>query len=1120
MDFRVLGPLEVRDGRGHLVLGGTKPRAVLAMLLLEANEAVAPEQLAIGLWGEEVPPAALKTVHVHISRLRKALGDPTRIETTRAGYRLSVAPDELDLLVFKRRVEEARRLAEQHAWTAASELLREALGAWHGLPLADLERAPFAAIRIRQLEEERLSALEARIAADLAAGHHDELIAELRRLVAEHPTRERLTGHLMLALYRCGRQSEALGAYTALRRLLDADHGLVPGPDLQRLQAAVLRQDPALDGPTAATAAVIPPPAAGPRTSDGAFVGREDCLAQLRARWLDSVQGRTGLVLLVGDAGVGKTRLASRFADDARREGAAVLYGRADAEALLPYQIFVEALNHLLEHAGGEFVAELTHELSRLGRILPGLEPPAAGDGDQATERYQVFDAIVSILKRATARWPVVLVLDDLHWADTPTLHLIRHLLRHAEGSRLLVIGTFRDAEVGRAHPLCALLSDLRRERWYDRLALEGFDEPTTGELVADRLGRPVTSAFVRRLRDQTDGNAFFIEETLRALSESCWLDAPVIDEEAIGKLGVPEGIAEVILRRVRQLPAEAEELLRAASVVGPTFGLAAIEPLLDVGSDTLVAAIDDCLDAQLVEEARDQFDVFTFSHALVREVLYGQLSDARRVRLHLRLARQLERAPEANPAELAHHFALAAPLAGPEPGCRHSVAAGHRAADAFAYDEAAAHFRLALKLSDPGDESGRCDVQLSLGRVQWHAGDDGARTTFLEAAESALRRGAATQLARAALGLGERYFEVTYLGARYRELLQTALEMIGPEPGPERALLLARLATTLGFPSETPRSLAMAEEAVAMAGALDDERLLAAVLMAVQVTLLDVRHIERRLALERELRALALEHRELLAERHHWHMYDLLHVGAMDAARAEHDKLLRLARELGQPLFRSLAEGASGLWAELAGDFERAEHHAEASLRAAQEAHTGDAISSWASQLFALRRYQGRVGELTEVVERLVAKGGYQLGWRSALGVLYYETGNLEGARRCFAEEVRDGVGAIPRGMFWLTRTALLSELSTLLGEADVAHALYDELLPHREYNVVVAYCSLLGPVDGYLGLLAGAFGDPPLAAEHTRAALARARTMPAPVLERALAARLETSSASGALA
>jgi tetratricopeptide (TPR) repeat protein len=294
------------------------------------------------------------------------------------------------------------------------------------------------------------------------------------------------------------------------------------------------------------------------------------------------------------------------------------------------------------------------------------------------------------------------------------------------------------------------------------------------------------------------------------------------------------------------------------------------------------------------------------------------------------------------------------------------------------------------------------------------------------------------------------------------------------------------------------------------MAHELGDEQLLAAVLVPAHVTLLDIRHLERRVELERTLRPLALEHRELLAERHQWHMYDLLHLGEIDAAREEYQALLQLAGELAQPLFRSLAEGASGLWAELAGDFERAERHAEASLVAAREAHTGDAVSSWASQLFAMRRVQGRVGELTEVVERLTAKGGHQIGWRSALGVLYFDTGNVEAARRCLHEEVRDGVGAIPRGMFWLTRVALLSELAAQLGEAAVAGELYDALLPYRAYNVVVAYCSLLGPVEGYLGQLAAALGDPTRAAEHTRAALDRARAMRAPVLEQALGAQL----------
>jgi tetratricopeptide (TPR) repeat protein len=493
--------------------------------------------------------------------------------------------------------------------------------------------------------------------------------------------------------------------------------------------------------------------------------------------------------------------------------------------------------------------------------------------------------------------------------------------------------------------------------------------------------------------------------------------------------------------------------------------------------------------------------------------VLYGALSKSRRVRLHHQIALALERlsaTQEINPAELAHHLREALPIAGREPARRASIAAGRHAASVFAYEEAAEQYRRALEIFGPDEEAARCDVMLALGRVQWHAGDDEARVTFLSAAKSARRRGDADQLARAALGIGERYFEVTYLGA-YRDLLEVALEAIGDADSPRRALLLSRLAVNRAFPSEDEQGLVLAADAVEMARRIGDEKLLAAVLLCQHVTLLDVGHIHARLALGEELASLTDNHQELAAEGHHWRMYDLLGIGAVEAARHEFTQLDALARSLGQPLLRSLADGARGLWAELAGDVESAERHAQESLRQAQLAHTGDAWSSWASQMFATRRRQGRIAELGPLVERLANSGGHQLGWLSALGLLRFETGDHDAARSIYEREMRNG-GELPRGMFRLTRLALLAELCAKLGDTAGAEALYGQLAPHAECNVVVAYCSVLGPVDGYLAMLAETAGDVRLAARHVRTALARTRAMQAPLLTEDLEARYET--------
>ena len=327
MNFQILGPLEAHGERGVVGLEGLKPRAVLAMLLLHANEPVSAERLAVGLWGEDAPAGAVKTVQVHVSRLRKALGEPDAVSTTPAGYRLRVRPGELDAERFARGVAEGRRALEGGDPQRAGILLREALELWHGPALADLEFEPFAAAEIAALEEQRLVALEARVEADLARGAHGALVSELTQLRAEHPTRERLAVQLMLALYRSGRQAEALVVYRDARQILVEDAGVEPGAELQHVHAAILRQDPSFDRPTAvvesprerdadATAPLggqdVPVAVTSERRSalpatPNRTIGRADDVGSVAERLRS---GLVRLLTLTGPGGVGKTRLA------------------------------------------------------------------------------------------------------------------------------------------------------------------------------------------------------------------------------------------------------------------------------------------------------------------------------------------------------------------------------------------------------------------------------------------------------------------------------------------------------------------------------------------------------------------------------------------------------------------------------------------------------------------------------------------------------------------------------------------------------------------------------------------------------------------------------------------
>jgi len=310
MEFRILGSLDVRADAGPVALSGAKPRALLAVLLLHANEPVSAERLAIALWGEDAPAGAGKTIQVHVSRLRRALGEPDVLVTTPTGYQLRVLPGELDADRFEQLAAEGHRALGDRAPERAARVLREALSLWRGPALADLAFEAFAQAEIARLEEERLAALEARIEADLALGRHAELAGELAQLLAAHPLRERLHGLLMLSLYRSGRQADALQAYRDARDVLVEQLAIEPGPELRELERAILAHDPALDLARAAaderaSAARIPAP---PTPT----IGREADLALLRADLLGESAGQ--LLTLVGPGGVGKTRLALELA--------------------------------------------------------------------------------------------------------------------------------------------------------------------------------------------------------------------------------------------------------------------------------------------------------------------------------------------------------------------------------------------------------------------------------------------------------------------------------------------------------------------------------------------------------------------------------------------------------------------------------------------------------------------------------------------------------------------------------------------------------------------------------------------------------------------------------------
>jgi len=494
LQFGILGPLEVFDDGRPLEIRGAKQRLLLAVLLLRAGEVVSKDALIDALWDDNPPGTADKALQMHVSQLRKTLGHDV-IETRPGGYRID--PFGLDLRRFERALAGTGPTAQETA-----NGLREALGLWRGPPLADVDAASIRA-DVARLDDLRFRALEDRIAADLELGRHAAVVAELEALVAREPLRERPQAQLMLALYRSGRQADALAVYRAARRTLVDEMGLEPGRELRELETKVLAQDPALD-----------PPAGPGQTVARGLVGRRREFGELAALLDGAMSGRGALALVGGEPGIGKSRLADAVARRAADRGATVLVGRCwEAGGAPPYWPWVQALD---PYARGATQLQLGPEVDELAAILPALGGHPSVDGAESS-RFRLFAAVAAFLRRAAQDRPLAIFLDDLHAADPPSLMLLRFIAGDLARLPLLVVGCYRDSEVGES--LRETLADLSREDAAHRVALRGLAAPDIVRLLEDGAGRPLAAPVVERLLARSEGNPLFAVEAARLLA-------------------------------------------------------------------------------------------------------------------------------------------------------------------------------------------------------------------------------------------------------------------------------------------------------------------------------------------------------------------------------------------------------------------------------------------------------------------------------------------------------------------------------------------------------------------------------------------------------------------------
>ena len=1102
MEFRILGPVEARHDDGHrLPVRGAKQRALLALLLLHANEAVSSERLVDELWGERPPATAAKALHVYVSQLRKLLeperaaGAPSRLlESSASGYRLRIEPDQLDLHRFENLLARGRRALAGTNPGEAARLLGEALALWRGAALADLPYEPFAQAEIARLDELRLAAIEERIEAELQLGRHAELIAELEALVSEHPLRERLRARLMLALYRSGRQVEALEAYQQARRTLVDELGIEPGKEQRELEQAILRQDPALELPSV-------PAEASTEPSRGTFVGREGELDELQEGLEEALRGHGGLYLLVGQPGIGKSRLAEELIDRARARGAEILIGRCwEAGGAPAYWPWVQSLRAYvrardpdqLRAEVGDGAPELAQLVPELRELFPRLTEPQSPESEGA--RFRLFDAVATFLKAAAQARPLVLVLDDLHAADEPSLLLLQFLAREVTASRLLVVAAYRDVDPTPRDPLAAALGELRREPTTHRIALEGLAEPAVAEYVEVAAGRAPAEALVAAIHAETEGNPLFVGEVVRLLAAEDRLDADDIEG-----LAVPDGVREVIGRRLRFLSPECNSVLTLASVLGREFDLNDLARVSAIDRDGLLGLLDEAIDARVVSEIPGTIGRFRFAHALIRDVVYEALTSARRVRLHRAVGEALENLYSSDPAprlaELAHHFFEAVPGGHVEKAKRYAVEAAERSVGLLAFEEAVRLYRLALRLSE--SETERCELLIALGETQARAGDTAsAKEFFHEGADLADVLGLPEQLARAALGYGGRItFDVSRDDDYLVTLLEGALTAIGDEDSTLRVRLLARLAggplRDASFPPE--RRVTLSKEALEIARRIGDPATLAYALTGYISSHLSPSSTQKQVELATELIEVAMGagDRERALEGHESRQGALVELGEVTRAKADHAAMAKLADELRQPSQGWYVAVYSALFALLEGRLAEAEKLISDARSLGERAHSWIAVVSFRLQLYVLRWEQGRLEEVQETVRRSVEEYPTYPIWRCVLAHMVAELGDEDKARETLEAIAADDFAGVPFDEEWLVSLGFLTETVRLLADARAAAVLYGLLFPYAD-RVAVSYPDIsTGSVAHYLGILALTTGNWREAALHFEQAL-----------------------------
>jgi class 3 adenylate cyclase/tetratricopeptide (TPR) repeat protein len=859
------------------------------------------------------------------------------------------------------------------------------------------------------------------------------------------------------------------------------------------------------------------------------FVGRDAEYETMLKKLAEARNSRGSVILLAGEPGIGKTRLTEEFCQAASPDAAVIRGNCYEGDVAAPFGPWTEALRSLLEQTPdadlrdtlGPGAPDIAAMLPEVRRRIPDLEE--APRLEPEAERARLFDSINAWLKNAAERKPLVIFFDDLHWCDRPSLALLEQVARNIANQRIVIVGTYRDVEVDRVHPLAQTLAALRRMEHHERIALKGFSvESVLGLLNAiepDEATEPARRALAQALHDECEGNPFFIREVLNNLVETgklaqrdgVWVGTVASIEE----LGIPEGIKEVIGRRLTRLSETCNRMLGRASAMTGGFTWDELRAICDDAEDDLLDALDEALGSQLIEER--ERNSYAFTHALIRATLYDELSTPRRVQLHRRIAESLEslyaESIDDHLGELAAHY-MASTGNAAEKAVEYSIRAGDRAREQYAWEDAAAHYERALQameLTSVQDEQTRVRVLLDLGGCQYRAGMYDLSIASLRLAIGAARSMRSAELfARGVLLFEDLAYRVVDddLATERLALLDEALQLLGPEVSVQRVQLMcsrvraaASAAHSRAGGSNAPGMLAsagdrdellleQARDALTLAERLGDGD----TMWLATVVLLDYGWTPDNLQECLELIARAYQAAPSGGGGRRGHVarraIATLELGDTEAFRAlaaEYAELLARYRYLPDEwipeAMLATLELAAG---HLAAAEERRERYT--SLPGAG----GEVVATSVAQLAFLRQLQGRMPEIETMWRPLVERFPLIPAFAGAHAVMHAHAGRTAEAIRIIERLVVDDVRPIPRDFFWKGTVYLLADACAEVDHLPAAAALHDSLLPYVSANATVGLNVTYGSVARVVGRLAAMLERYDEAEQHFETALA----------------------------